>query len=203
MLDRFDGAVLFSWKHSLKRDYLARQYFDSWVTLATIERRLGGYPLTLYESAQPGRAPELFLSSHQCAALRHGLAESMGPTRAAQSWNQQHDFSWQALDPSTGGAGITPVVFYSVHDLERRMGDLRRVADHAATAKPRGELDAMRALWRQPKRTRPNFIALDVETWEMDHDELTEFGWSVRTGNGDVSHDHVIVQENMKRRNGR
>jgi hypothetical protein len=196
-------AVLFSWKHSLKRDYLARQYFESSVTLQTIDRRLGGYPLTLYESAQPGRAPELFLSSHQCAALRNGLAESMGPTRARESWNQQYDQPWQALDASTGGAGITAVLFYSVHDLERRMGDLRRVADHGVTAKPRRELDAMRALWRLPAGQRPNFIALDVETWEMDHDELTEFGWSVRTADGGVFHEHAVVEENMKRRNGR
>ena len=196
---------MFSWKHSLKRDYLARQFFESCVTLQTIERRLGGYPLTLYESAQPGKAPELFLSSHQCAALRNGLAESMGPTRARESWNQQYDVPWQKLDASTGGVGITAVLFYSVHDVERRMGDLRRVADRGATAKPRRELDAMRALWRQGQGQgqRPNYIALDVETWEMDHDELTEFGWSVRTADGSVFHEHAVVEENMKRRNGR
>lgn len=198
--------MLFSWKHSLKRDYLARQYFESNVTVGTIDRRLGGYPLTLYESAQPGKPPELFLSSHQCAALRHGLAESMGPTRANQSWNVQHDIPWHALDPNTGGPGLTAVLFYSVHDLERRMGDLRRVADHGVTAKPRRELEAMRALWRRGAGAgagRPNFVALDVETWEMDHDELTEFGWSVRTAEGKVWHEHAIVQENAKRRNGR
>ncbi|GAA6033217.1 hypothetical protein JCM8097_003000 [Rhodosporidiobolus ruineniae] len=56
------------------------------------------------------------------------------------------------------------------------------------------------------------FVSLDVEFWERDHDVLLEFGWSVvefsrSQKDGKVKarreDQHVVVKENLRRRNGR
>lgn len=194
--------MLFLWRHSLKKDPLARQWFNSNCTVDSFHTTLGGYPLTLYESCLPNKSPELFLDNHQCAALKAGLAQSMGPTRANQSWKHDTIHSWKKLDISTGGKGISARLFYSKEELEVRMSELKRVADVGATQPARNLLAKMRQLWSLPPDKRPNYIALDVETWELDHDQLTEFGWSVRTLDA-ISDTHAVVEENLHRRNGR
>ncbi|GAA5853616.1 hypothetical protein JCM8547_007385 [Rhodosporidiobolus lusitaniae] len=57
------------------------------------------------------------------------------------------------------------------------------------------------------------FVALDVEMWERDKEVLLEFGWSISEfrkksgGKGEVEcrreDQHVVIRENMARRNGR
>jgi hypothetical protein len=46
------------------------------------------------------------------------------------------------------------------------------------------------------------FISIDTESYEFEHDKLTEFGWSIFKKNGEIiKNRHLIVKENMEYHN--
>ncbi|GAA5887158.1 hypothetical protein JCM5296_001614 [Sporobolomyces johnsonii] len=75
------------------------------------------------------------------------------------------------------------------------------------------ELSTLRLAYEAARRDGgAAFIALDIEFWERDHDVLLEFGWSVvefvkEDGSKKVKErrqdQHVVIEENRARRNGR
>lgn len=184
-------AVLFSWKNSpiLRKDPLAKNFFNS-LSTQTLPSLLGA-PLSLVQaslrSSLPGGAPkppELFLSAAQTARLKAKLAETQGETRANQSWKKDADVPRGKLvdlvsctfgNPATGARG-------AAWELERRLEELKILEDEIGTRDSAARLEAARRAWEASMAPEARggglFFALDVETWEMDHLLLTEFGWS-------------------------
>ncbi|GAA5871214.1 hypothetical protein JCM1840_000148 [Sporobolomyces johnsonii] len=206
--------VIFSWPNNqlLKKDPLARTFFRNHVTLSSFASLLGGFPLTLYEASLASSPTELFLSADQCAALINKLAESMGQTRASQSWKPAANHSRESLQGSTGG-GIRSLVFRSQAELERRFAHLKDLADWAETRKHWEALKRAQDVWKRVQEgaikaeMAPVFLAIDIETFESDHDVVTEVGFSKLEMNDEgwqpLVTEHFVVEENAQYRNGR
>lgn len=181
-------TVLFSWRLSniLKRDPLAKSVFTEQITLPGLFTILGT-PLTLHEASIGSKPRELFLADDQCVILRAKLAESMGPTRTAQSWRAEANHLETTLK------GLKSYSFQDVTQLEAHMAKLQAAEDLSATDGAYRELLNTRKVWRSAKqRGLGSVIALDVETWERDHNDLTEFGWSTLTfSNGEEQREDV------------
>jgi hypothetical protein len=119
----------------------------------------------------------------------------MGPTRAANSWKPEANHKGDKLVQLRGRA------FAGVREVEERMAELQAVHDEVATGQAGKELEKVRKVWRAVESAGGSFLALDVgaslalredllqsspdmssyphtETWEMDHNLLTEFGSS-------------------------
>ncbi|KAL8277378.1 hypothetical protein RQP46_010218 [Phenoliferia psychrophenolica] len=208
--------VLYSWKNSpvLRKDPLARTFFQQ-LTTSSLPSLLGS-PLSLIEGSLrsslptgPNKPPELFLTSAQCVQLKAKLSETMGPTRAKQSWKQDADI------PPRKMAYARPITFglqpgsRAAVELEMKLEQLKVLDDQIGTKDSAERLERVREAWNKARMVdgAATFLALDVETWEHDHDLLTEFGWSLVqfSGGKEVARtvEHIVVQENAHRRNGR
>ncbi|GAA5969280.1 hypothetical protein JCM8115_006748 [Rhodotorula mucilaginosa] len=211
--------VLFSWPNTplLKRDGLARDWFKSHSTMTTFVDALGGFPLTVYEATLPGLARELFLSQQQVDVLIADLSNLMGPSRARASFKETAFRKRSELvkgTPSGAGQGIRTHVFHSQEELERRFGELKDEDDwHATTAHWR-ELKRAQSAWTfcrdrvvRGEIGEPHYVAVDVETWERDHDLITEVGIAclrfAPNGGSQFTTKHYVVAENADKRNGR
>lgn len=181
--------VCFSWPNTqlLKRDPIARTWFKSHCTIATLPAALGGWPLTLYEAVASSTqsVPELFLSQQQCDTLLNSLAELMGPSRARASWRDSAWHKREALIRSSAQAGGIKVhVFHSQAELEARFAELKDGDDWAATKTHWRELKRAQEVFqwlgsgatKRPALGEPKFVAVDIETWEQDHALVTEVG---------------------------
>ncbi|GAA6008087.1 hypothetical protein JCM10207_007024 [Rhodosporidiobolus poonsookiae] len=207
--------VVFSWPHNplLKRDGLAKAWFRSHATMSTLIPALGGFPATIYEASTTNSVPELFLSQAQCTALINQLAEQMGPSRAqasfkAQAWRKRAD-----LERTTPGGKVLARRFASQEELENRFAELKDGDDWAGTKQHWMELKRAQEVWQRllagaaSGEMTPRVIAVDLETWESDHNLITEVGIaSVRLkagGTVEETAEHLIVAENADKRNGR
>ncbi|GAA6059854.1 hypothetical protein JCM10212_007059 [Sporobolomyces blumeae] len=206
--------VLFSWTHSpvTKRDPLARAYFAERVHIKTFVETLGGFPITLYEgNLGPNRATELFLGSDHCRVLVDGLAESMGPTRAESTWKRDAVHSQVDLAKGSNTGGVVKRTFETQAQLEARFAELKLENDRYESRHHRQALERARTVveWiaNDPNRVEARFVAVDVETYEMDHDIVTEVGFAKSTLRGDrfepMETRHFVVEENAKYRNGK
>ncbi|GJN91900.1 hypothetical protein Rhopal_004925-T1 [Rhodotorula paludigena] len=215
--------VVFSWPNTplLKRDGLARAWFKAHATLATLAASLGGFPLTLYEApAAPSAVPELWLGGDQCARLIALLAQDMGPSRARDSWKHAAYHPRATLEraaAAAGGGRIVRHVFRDQRELERRFGELKDLDDWHATKTHWRELRRVQDVWRYLERQvhhdggdlhRVDVVAVDVETWERDHDLVTEVGVATycferRGAPPRLECRHYILEENASKRNGR
>lgn len=189
--------------------------------MSTLAASLGGFPLTLYEAALPASVPELWLDEGQCDQLIRLLAQSMGPSRAHQSWKQTAFHPRQALERS--GVPVAARTFASQADLEAHFGRLKDQDDWHATRTHWRELKRAQAVWHHLSSPSPTsssssssssaaFVAVDVETWEQDHDLVTEVGiaslvlpppGSPINAPPASSYEHLVLTENAHRRNGR
>ncbi|BGP44201.1 hypothetical protein JCM10450v2_000010 [Rhodotorula kratochvilovae] len=205
--------VIFSWQNTplLKRDGLARAFFKSRATMTTIASSLGGFPLTLWEACLPGSVPELWLSDTHCARLIAQLAETMGPSRAQASWKATAYHRRATLERA---GPVVPHVFRSQAELEHRFGELKDVDDWHSTSAHWKELRHaqeayafLHAAVRRGDVQEPEWIAVDIETWEQDHDIITEVGVASlridRRGELHSSCEHYVLEENASKRNGR
>ncbi|GAA5991264.1 hypothetical protein JCM10908_003229 [Rhodotorula pacifica] len=208
--------VLFSWPNTplLKRDGLARNWFKSHSTMTTFVDTLGGFPLTVYEATLPGLVPELFLSEQHVNLLIADLSKLMGPSRARASFKET---AWRKRSELVRGSPegqIRTHVFRTQEELERRFGELKDGDDWQSTTTHWRELKRAQAAWKycregvvQGTIGEPHYVAIDVETWEHDHDLITEVGMAclrfTRDGNSQFTTRHYVVAENADKRNGR
>ncbi|GAA5843707.1 hypothetical protein JCM11251_003470 [Rhodosporidiobolus azoricus] len=217
--------VLFSWPNTplLKRDGLAKQWFKTHATMSTFADTLGGYPVTVYEASLhtsstggSGAAlgvPELFLSESQCQRLISALAEEMGPSRSQASWKQTAWHRRSALERGSPAGQIRVHHFRNQEELENRFAELKDQDDWAASRPHWRELKRAQEVWaRWQEGARlggmsPVVVSLDFETWEADHDAITEVGIASlrvrRDGSWEEKAEHYVVAENAHRRNGR
>ncbi|BGO88398.1 hypothetical protein NBRC10512_007279 [Rhodotorula toruloides] len=212
--------VCFSWPNTqlLKRDPIARTWFKSHCTITTLPAALGGWPLTLYEAVASSTqsVPELFLSQQQCDTLLNSLAELMGPSRARASWRDSAWHKREALIRSSAQAGGIKVhVFHSQAELEARFAELKDGDDWAATKTHWRELKRAQEVFqwlgsgatKRPALGEPKFVAVDIETWELDHALVTEVGVAslryLQSGKMVTEARHLVLQENSDKRNGR
>ncbi|GAA5945399.1 hypothetical protein JCM3775_003883 [Rhodotorula graminis] len=210
--------VIFSWQNTplLKRDGLARDFFRSHATMSTLANSLGGFPLTLYEATLPDSVTELWLDDDQCRRLIALLADSMGPSRAQSSWRDSAYHSRAVLERS-GHGPVVARTFASQADLERHFGHLKDQDDWHHTRQHWRELKRAQVVYHHlvaaassssPPSTSspPSFVAVDVETWEQDHDLVTEVGiaaLALEAGDPSTAFEHLVLAENAHRRNGR
>ncbi|GAA6042341.1 hypothetical protein JCM8097_003856 [Rhodosporidiobolus ruineniae] len=210
--------VLFSWPNTplLKKDGLAKMWFKTHATMSTFASALGGYPLPIYEAALASSncgVPELFLDEHQVAQLLALLAEEMGPSRAQASWKPTAWHSREALERGTAGGQIRVHRFESQEALEDRFAQLKDHDDWAATKAHWTDLKRAQEVWSRlldgarSRQLDPLVVAVDIETWEQDHDAITEVGVAMASirpeGMLEVKAEHFVVAENAHRRNGR
>ncbi|GAA5873636.1 hypothetical protein JCM8547_002664 [Rhodosporidiobolus lusitaniae] len=213
--------VLFSWVNTplLKKDGLAKAFFRSKVTISTLASSLGGFPLTVYEAVAPPSGPsslgvpELFLSEQDCSTLLALLADQMGPSRAQASWKPTAWHRREALERFTPGGRIYKHSFTSQAQLEHRFAELKDQADWAATKPYWVELKRAQQCWKRMREgairgeMRPLVAAVDIETWEVEKDTITEVGVaSARPkldGTVEEKTEHFVVEENAHHRNGR
>ncbi|GAA5923623.1 uncharacterized protein JCM15063_003707 [Sporobolomyces koalae] len=200
--------VLFSWTHNplTKRDPLANQYFKQSVQMSNFAASIGGYPLVIYEaSLGPDKPIELFLSSNQCETLMDGLVQKMGPTRARQTWKKD------AVHHHSKLYDFKTYQFPDQESLEKRFAQLKQLNDFFETA---GRYTALvRAqeivghIEQHPGDRQARYIAIDIETYERDHDLVTEVGVAKSTWrNGSfetMQTEHFVVAENKQYRNGK
>ncbi|GAA5912469.1 hypothetical protein JCM8208_006609 [Rhodotorula glutinis] len=212
--------VIFSWQNTplLKRDGLARDFFRSHATMSTLAASLGGFPLTLYEATLPDSVTELWLDDDQCRRLIHLLADSMGPSRAQSSWRDSAYHPRSTLERS-GHGPVVARTFASQADLERHFGHLKDQDDWHHTRQHWRELERAQVVYRHlvhaaaassssATSTPPSFVAVDVETWEQDHDLVTEVGIASLVldpgaSSPSTAFEHLVLAENAHRRNGR
>ncbi|BGP12096.1 hypothetical protein JCM10213_005203 [Rhodosporidiobolus nylandii] len=217
--------VCFSWPNTplLKKDGLAKQWFKSHATMNTIASALGGFPLTVYEAALPPSSstsptnsiPELFLSRPQIDTLLASLAESMGPSRAQASWKATAWHTRSALERgSVPYGGIRVHHFQNQAQLEDRFAQLKDANDWSATRGHWCDLKRAQEVWqaivdgvRAGRLPDAIVVSLDFETWEQNHDDITEVGvtWLRIRADGmfEEKAEHYIVAENAAKRNGR
>ncbi|KAJ3130476.1 hypothetical protein HK098_000041 [Nowakowskiella sp. JEL0407] len=95
----------------------------------------------------------------------------------------------------------------NIDEFQRRWKIYHTRIKKIAHAKTR--LHYLRELIHNRSRGKPCpiFITLDIETWERDHDYLTEVGWTILKVGDDralrVQSKHYVVEENVSKRNGR
>ncbi|GAA5876945.1 hypothetical protein JCM3774_000547 [Rhodotorula dairenensis] len=208
--------VLFSWPNTplLKRDGLARNWFKSHSTMTTFVDALGGFPLTAYEATLPGLVPELFLAQEQLDVLVKDLSKLMGPSRARASVKESAIRKRSELVKGSPGGHIRTHVFHTQEEVERRFGELKDGDDWQATTTHWRELKRAQAAWQHCRDGvvrgdlgEPHYVAIDVETWEHDHDLITEVGMAclrfARDGRSQFTTRHYVVAENADKRNGR
>ncbi|GAA5996832.1 hypothetical protein JCM5350_000501, partial [Sporobolomyces pararoseus] len=169
--------ALFSWPNNplTKRDPIAQEHFKANVQMSNfVTNSLGGFPLTLYEgSLGPGKPVELFLSEEQCQKMIDGLSEKMGPSRAKNSWKKD------AIYPFRPG-GFKRIEFKDQKSVEDRFSYLKDSNDryetrnHAKTLLKTQEI--MNLIQKEAEEAR--FCAIDIETWEMNHELVTEVGFA-------------------------
>lgn len=153
--------------------------------MTTFVEALGGFPITLYEATLSGNAPELFLCEEQVHRLIDDLSSLMGPSRAKASFRETAYRKRAELVKGSPGGRIHPRQLASQEELERKFGELKDGDDwHATTAHWR-ELKRSQAAWAFCRDAvvrgdlgggEPHYVAVDVETWEHDHDLITEIG---------------------------
>ncbi|GAA6011727.1 hypothetical protein JCM11491_000731 [Sporobolomyces phaffii] len=199
--------VCFSWPNNptTKRDPIAQAYFKAHVQMSTFTASLGGFPLVLFEGALGRDKPiELFLGDGQCRTLLDGLADKMGPTRARATWKKD------AVHDLARVEGLTAWRFPDQEALEARFGQLKDLNDFYETATRHEALvrsrEVVGRILAEP-RLEARFVSVDIETWERDHDLVTEVGFAKSTWrNGkfeSIETRHFVVQENSRLRNGR
>lgn len=151
---------MYSWKNSptLKKDPLARTFFQSLSTPHGLLSLLGA-PITLYESStSPAKAPELYLSDKQGELLTSHLAITMGPTRAAASWKADANVPRAKLL-----GGIKKWHFESPAQVESKLLEMQRVDNSMATVDTAKDLEAMRKVYESAMGgSHAAFLALDV-----------------------------------------
>lgn len=155
------AAVMFSWRNSpsLKKDGLARKFFDAHVTPASLPALLGS-PMKLYETrTKPAKSPELFFSLDQCNALISQLAVSMGPTRAAASFKEEMKFT--RADMTTA---VKTHEFRTPRDVEVKLKSLERGDNELATKASAEMLEGMRVIFEKAWAGKGDaaFFAIDV-----------------------------------------
>jgi len=226
--------ALFSWPNNpvTKRDPIAQTYFKSSCQMSNFASTLGGsFPLQLYQgSLGPGKPVELFLSGEQCQILMNGLIEKMGPTRAKQTWKKD------AIHYLSELKDLKPILYKDQQAIEKHFVELKDQNDRYETKGRFESLIRMQEILEVIRRDlgegqvdgEARFIAIDIETWERNHDKVTEVGfaksvwkkgqfeemevkhfgtsnldsfqvWSV----SDELHNAIVVQENADLRNGR
>ncbi|POY75336.1 hypothetical protein BMF94_1564 [Rhodotorula taiwanensis] len=225
--------VLFSWPNTplLKRDGLARNWFKTRSTMATFVETLGGFPVTVYEATLPGLVPELFLAQHQVDRMINDLSNLMGPSRAKASFRETayHHRAELVKGAKSGAAAAAAVAglsspeappiqtheFKTQEELERRFGQLKDGDDWRSTTTHWQELRRAQLAWKHCREGvatgtlpgEPHYVAIDVETWEHDHDLITEVGLAclrfTKNGGSQFTTRHYVVAENADRRNGR
>ncbi|GAA5974384.1 hypothetical protein JCM11641_005250 [Rhodosporidiobolus odoratus] len=212
--------VLFSWPNTplLKKDGLAKAWFKSHATMETFATAVGGFPLTMYEAALPATpagVPELFLPRSSCEALVASLAHEMGPSRAQASWKAT---AWHTRAALTKGShhigGVKVHRFQSQAQLEDRFAQLKDANDWVATRQHWKELKRAQEVWarlvygvRSGELQQATVVSVDFETWEADHDAITEVGVTTLRikppGAFEEQPEHFVVAENAQHRNGR
>ncbi|GAA6008050.1 hypothetical protein JCM10207_007009 [Rhodosporidiobolus poonsookiae] len=197
--------VVFSWPHNplLKRNGLAKAWFRSHIPMSTLIPALGGFPETIYEASTTNSVPELFLSQAHCTALINQLAEQMGLSRAQASFKTQAWRKRADLMRTTPGGKVLARRFASQEELENCFAKLEDGDDWAGTKQHWMELKRAQEVWQRlltgaaSGEMTLRVIAIDLETWELDHNLITEVGIaSVRLKAG-------VVAENANKRNGR
>jgi len=177
--------VLFSWTHNplTKRDPIAQQYFKAHVQMDNFAASLGSFPLTLYEGQLAKDKPvELFLSGEQCQVFLDGFAEKMGPSRTKSSWNPSavHDYSTLARD-----GGVKVWRFPNQETVQERFAQLKESNDFFETMHQYSSLERAQEVVKHIRgntdKGEARFIAIDIETWERNHDLVTEVGFAKST----------------------
>ncbi|GAA5884552.1 hypothetical protein JCM16303_000024 [Sporobolomyces ruberrimus] len=198
--------VVFSWsRHPLiKRDRRAQDY------LKTVVGSSLGFPLVLSEGSLGRDKPtELYFSEYQCQTMMDGLINKIGPERANQTWRKDaaHDFrriSRMSQD------GFRMWSFPDWESVERRFEQLqaanewsKTVTQHSALLRAQEIVELIQA----EEVGKASFVSIDIETWERDHDLVTEVGFAKSTwrngGFEPMEIRHFVVKENGHLRNGR
>ncbi|KAI5474903.1 ribonuclease H-like domain containing protein [Pseudohyphozyma bogoriensis] len=177
------------WRHSplLRKDPLALAFLKTLLDEQTIFTILKG-KVVLYLSTAAGAAaaakgkgkhpaavPQLYLPSAQVPLFIAALAETQGPTRAAQSWKKD-------LDVVFRDAELQRIECATVEELREVVERVRRENDQGETEPWSHEL---RRVKERFARRKGKWIAIDVETWEHDHGVITEVGWSFLSWDSD------------------
>lgn len=168
--------VLFSWpnNHLTKRDPIAQEWFKSKCQMHSFAQTLGGFPLALWEgSLGPDKPVELFASGEQCKVLMDAFAEKMGPTRAAQTWKRDAVHHGSEVD------GLKQLEFANQASVEAKFAQLKDDNDRYETRTHAAALSRAQEIVSRiqaEKRGEARFCAIDIETYERDHDIVTEVG---------------------------
>ncbi|KDE06928.1 hypothetical protein MVLG_02815 [Microbotryum lychnidis-dioicae p1A1 Lamole] len=103
---------------------------------------------------------------------------------------------------ASGGFG--QAVFTSQAALDRALKSIKKQLDRVGSNKALDGFSKMKDAWAIAKKHKARVVALDVETWEHNHDVITEVGVTlVEAQSGRRDSRHYIIEENQKRRNGR
>jgi hypothetical protein len=169
--------VIHNWKRNpvTRRDPLAAQFFSTLVVPATLFSILGT-PLVLYSASHPGKTKELWFTADDCNKIRAEMAKLMGPTRTAESW-KCNDYDLSHFSDAT------KLILHDPDELAVVFESLREANDAKAAGQKMVILDRVRKAW--DRKEIDTWIAMDFETWEQDHDLVTEVGlsWVDRDGN--------------------
>ncbi|SCZ91298.1 BZ3500_MvSof-1268-A1-R1_Chr1-2g01316 [Microbotryum saponariae] len=108
------------------------------------------------------------------------------------------------LPAAAASGGFGQAVFTSQAALDRALKAIKKQLDRVGSNKALDGFSKMRDAWAIAKKHKARVVALDVETWEHNHDVITEVGVTlVEAQSGRLESRHYIIEENQKRRNGR
>ncbi|GAA5908957.1 uncharacterized protein JCM6883_002564 [Sporobolomyces salmoneus] len=199
--------VLFSWPNNqlTKKDPIAQEFFKSKAQMSNfVEESLGGFPIELWQGRIAGDKPiELFLSGEQCQVFRDGFSEKMGPTRANQTWKRE------AVHHGSEVKELVKLRFEDQAVIEEKFAQLKDENDRYET---RNHFEALLRSQEiitavQGMKGEARFCAIDFETYEWNHDYITEVGFAKSTWRKGkfekMDTRHFVVKENAHRRNGK
>lgn len=189
--------VTLTWRNSYKSNNVLH-FFNTSVTPSTIHKILatpGSTAITIYEGSAPkDLSPSLWLAAPQANLVKAAMVQqcpTINPSLINNPWKS--DFV-RRLD-QFGNAPPTPVTFSNGQAVDVRLAELKELATEKGLESSRKELEDCRLIWEVINEGRKagasaggvangagagggSFFAMDIETWERDHDFLTEIGYS-------------------------
>lgn len=191
-----------NWRTSYKSLPAVQKFFDSHITPSTIHTILsrdGTTGITIYEATPPkDLSPSLWLSLEQANLLKQAIVDqpNLNVNPSLMKTPFKADFI-RRLD-QFGSSPPTTVSFKNGAEVDARLGQLKELATEKGLESSRKELEDCRAIWEIINEGRRgdstssgavngthgtgggggSFFAMDIETWERDHEFLTEVGYS-------------------------
>lgn len=178
----FPVLKLIAWRSQYKKDPLVLSFFDAHLTPSTLPSLLGT-PLTLYLGTTKSHSPALHLSLEQANQLKSALVTSCNLNPSLLKTPFKADY----LKPLTYFTSLTSLAFPTGAAIALRLLELKSQADESVLLQFRAELEATRCVFEVmragvdvagKKGGGGAWFAIDFETWERGHEDITEVGGS-------------------------